>query len=194
MAAHHDYADVDTDTNAWYSYSTPLQLPFCHRTMCGDASGLISTASDIIPQSRCCLGWNNSLWPGVAQFSYLAPEIGLKIPLNCEQLTIAVTAGTTPPLYPMIPNPASVRGRIWMKTTRSAGLYPIRSDSVAVSWHQLPQHMLSMNLLSRSLFNWDEYHSYPAKGFCNWKFWGCLGQALGMSGGPNVISLISTHH
>jgi hypothetical protein len=35
---------------------------------------------------------------------------------------------------------------------------------VIASSNQLPLLMLSMNPLSRSLFNRDDYHSYPAKG------------------------------
>ena len=41
-----------------------------------------------------------------------------------------------------------------------------------------------MNLVSRSLFNRDEYHSYPTNGIREWKFWGCLGQVFCMSDKP----------
>jgi len=42
------------------------QLPFWHTSMCGDAPGLISSASAIIPESHHCLGRDWSFWPGSA--------------------------------------------------------------------------------------------------------------------------------
>jgi len=59
----------------------------------------MSTANVIISQSRHWLGRDYSLWPGSAQCSNLAKEIGLKIPRDRLQLTIAVSALRTPLFY-----------------------------------------------------------------------------------------------
>jgi hypothetical protein len=121
---------------------TILAVAIPHTPMCGVAIGLISTASVLIPQSRCWLGRDFSHWPESAQCSNLAQEIGLKIPLDSLQLTIAVSTGQTPLLYPIRHNHSSIGKWSWLKTTRSAGLLPFRSGSVIASSNQLPQLML----------------------------------------------------
>jgi len=53
----------------------------------------------IIFQSRRCLGWDYSLWPGSAQGSDITQDVSLKIPRTSLQLSIAVSAGRGSPQY-----------------------------------------------------------------------------------------------
>jgi hypothetical protein len=142
-----------------------MLLPFRHNPMCGDAIGLISTANVIISQSRCRSGRNCFLWPGSAQCFNLPQVIGLQILLNSLQLTIAVSVGRTPLLYPNRHNHSSV----WeMNLVENDPLGRVVALSIWQSHCIIKSAAAvyaSMNLLSRSLLNRDEYHLYPAKGF-----------------------------
>jgi hypothetical protein len=133
--------------------------------MCGDAIGLISTANVIIPQSRRRSDRNFFLWLGSAQCSNLAQEIGLKIPLNSLQLTIAMSAGRTPFLYPIRHNHSSVSEMNLVENDPLGRVVALSIwQSHCIIKLAAPAYA-SMNLLSRSLLNRNEYHLYPAKLF-----------------------------
>jgi len=168
-----------------------LKLLYRHKSMCGDAPGLISTANVIIPQSH-------SAQAGTIHCGQEVPST----PTSHKRLVLrSHIIAWTNDCHVCGANFHSTRTRHYPASIREMNL--VKNNTlvrivVLSIWlcycfiKSAAAVYASITSLSVSLFNWDVSPSYPAKGYQDWKFWRYLGQLLSRLITRKLPS--STHH